>query len=1048
VELVQSSCERLRGDCNANGRWLWRLPHRLNMPPVAELPGSASSRTSRMQPGFDTKATSLLGSLPVGISIVDGSGRVLYMNERMRREAGCDVVGKLSWEAYRDGGQPCRGCPLDAALAEGETAVSVVEGLLGSRTFEIHHTGIVYDGQPAVLEVFHDVTEHFKAEDALRRSEARYRAMVEHQTEFVVRWQPDGTRTFVNQAYCRHFRGTPREFVGTSFFPCVFPEDLRRVKEKIRRLTPEAPAATDEHRVVNPDGSIGWQLWTDRGIFDEKGRLIELQSVGRDVTQRKEAEKALKLTQFAVDRAADPILWLKPDGRLVYVNDAACDSTGYTREELLSMSIFDIDTDFSDRQFQDLVDEIAHEGSRTYVSHHREKGGRIFPTEVVANYLEFEGQEYVVALARDITEREETNRVLRDNEERLKILFEFAPDACFLTDLDGILLDGNRATEQMVGRSRRELIGRSFFDAGVLDLDCVPKASTALRESALGRPTGPDEYVLVREDETRVTVEIRTYPVRIKSQQLVLGIARDVTERIEAERALRQSESDLRNLFDHATYGIYRSTPSGRFLSVNPAMVEMLGYDSEEDVLALDLATDVYADSDERRRILQACAGKERFRGIETEWRRRDGVRIQMRLSGRTVYDDNGEVLFFEVFAIDVSEQRTLEEQLRQAQKMEAIGQLTGGIAHDFNNLLSVILLNAEFVGNALEKDSPVTLSDVKEIEAAARKAAAMTKQLLGFSRRADLVVVPADVGRVVRELFPMMRRVLPETIDIEIDVDSDVPSAQADTGAVEQMLLNLATNARDAMPEGGTLRIDVGYAELDSAYCALHPTARPGHYVCVSVGDTGTGMDADTRSRVFDPFFTTKPPGQGTGLGLAMVYGLIKQHGGHVHLYSEPGEGTIFRLYFPTAQGARVEDTEEKSIDGLPHGSETILLVEDEAALRRTGRRILEKYGYTVLDAADGEEALRIWGRRRDEIDAIVCDLVMPRMSGAELYQHLRGQGNGVKFILASGYSGKEAEKRIVDSDVPFVQKPWRLGEFLTRLRDVLDGNGKCEGV
>ena len=996
-----------------------------------------------MNPSLDPSTESLVTALPVGISITDLKGRVLYTNAHMRRLAGGDTVGKLCWEAYRDGGRQCRACPMGAGLPVGETAVSIVDGMLGSRVFEVHHAGILHEGKPALLHLFHEVTEHFKVEEALRRSEARYRAMVEHQTEFVVRWLPDGTRTFVNQAYCHHLRGSPRELVGTSFYPQVVPEDLARVKEKVRSLTPERPAETHEHRVVNIDGSIGWQQWTHRGIFDDRGRLIELQSVGTDITGRKRAERALRLTQFAVDRAADAIFWLRPDGRLIYVNDAACESTDYTRDELLAMTVLDVDTDFSDQRLQDLVDEVSANGSCTFISHHRSKHGRIFPIEVVASYLEFDGQDYVVALVRDITERQETERVLRDNEERLKVLFEFAPDACFLTDLKGVLLDGNRATEEITGFGRGELRGKSLFDVDILSLDDLPKATASLMESARGRPAGPDEYVLTRRDGTRVAVEIRTYPVRIKKQHLVLGIARDITERREAEQALRQSESDLRALVDHATYGIYRSTPSGRFLSANPTLVSMLGYEDESQVLALDIQSQLYLTPQERERVLQLCTAEGRFDGIETEWQRKDGTRIQVRLSGRPVFRETGDLECFEVFAMDVSEQRRLEEQLRQAQKMEAIGQLTGGIAHDFNNLLSVILLNSEFVASALKGGQPAMLADVQEIEAAARKAAAMTKQLLGFSRRADLVMVPTDIGRVVRELFPMVRRLLPETIDVEIEVGTDHAIAIADTGAVEQMLLNLATNARDAMKGGGRLSVDVSRAHIDQAYCSLNPNARPGGYVCLSIADTGTGMDAATRARIFDPFFTTKPLGEGTGLGLAMIYGLIKQHGGHVTVYSEPGEGTTFHLYFPAAQVDSSSEEEARSTRGLSGGSETILLVEDETALRRTGRRILEKYGYTVIDAADGEQALKIYKERRAEIDLIVCDLVMPRMSGAELYDALRRMGEPVKFILASGYSEKEAERRSLGTPIPFVQKPWRLDELLSRLRQQLDGNG-----
>jgi two-component system NtrC family sensor kinase len=405
------------------------------------------------------------------------------------------------------------------------------------------------------------------------------------------------------------------------------------------------------------------------------------------------------------------------------------------------------------------------------------------------------------------------------------------------------------------------------------------------------------------------------------------------------------------------------------------------------------------------------------------------------------MHDADGDLELFEMIVQDVSEQRRLEAQLRQAQKMEAIGQLTGGIAHDFNNLLSVITLNAQLVAASLEATPGEVLPELEDIQEAARKATTMTKQLLGFSRHADLRMVPTDLARVVAKLSSMMRRVLPENITIRIDAEEAVHAVRADAGAVEQMLLNLATNARDAMPDGGKLQIDVGEREVQEVTLASHPWITPGRYVCIRVRDSGIGMDEETRSRIFEPFFTTKAPGVGTGLGMAMVYGLTKQHGGFVTVLTALGRGTTIELYFPVVGEAAQPLDSVESLDGVRGGSETILLVEDEDTLRRSAKRVLERYGYTVLVAADGQEGLERYRAHKTEIDLVVSDLIMPRVGGAQLHRTLREEGDRVRFLLASGYVGRESGgHEALDPSIPILRKPWALRDLLTRIRELLD--------
>lgn len=521
----------------------------------------------------------------------------------------------------------------------------------------------------------------------------------------------------------------------------------------------------------------------------------------------------------------------------------------------------------------------------------------------------------------------------------------------------------------------------------------------------------------------------------------VLGHARDVTDRQVAEDAVRRSERSYRTLVERATYGIYRSTPDGRLLAVNPALVRMLGYNSEAELLAVDLARDVYQDPEERRRLIETHGQAPYVEGVEADWKRKDGRPLRVRLSGTAVRDDTGAVEAFEMIVEDVTERHTLEAQLRQAQKMEAVGQLTGGIAHDFNNLLTVILANADLLAKSLPPEASEIRADVDDLQGAARRGAAMVRKLLAFSRREELRVRPVDLPKLVADLTGMLRRLVPEHITLETHAPEQTALVLVDPGTVEQILLNLVTNARDAMPSGGRLAITIAEAVIDETYLSSHGWGEPGAYVCLSVVDTGIGMDQATLAHVFEPFFTTKPPGIGTGLGMAMVYGLVKQQRGFVDVRSRPGEGTTVEVYLPVASRPARAAPAGAGAD-LPGGSETILLVEDEEGIRRSASRILQRFGYQVLLAADGEEALALYRRHRADIHLVISDVVMPRLGGTQLYQELHRDPDPPKFILTSGYPARDVgDRAVLERAGPLLQKPWNVDDLLRRVREALDG-------
>jgi PAS domain S-box-containing protein len=409
---------------------------------------------------------------------------------------------------------------------------------------------------------------------------------------------------------------------------------------------------------------------------------------------------------------------------------------------------------------------------------------------------------------------------------------------------------------------------------------------------------------------------------------------------------------------------------------------------------------------------------------------------------GRGVRSDDGEVRTIEGLILDITERKQLEDQLRQAQKMEALGQLSAGVAHDFRNALSVMLGNLQLLRDALPADATDVQDALEDIEGAAHSSTALIQRLLAFSRLAELSIQPVVMGAFLSDLASVLRTLLPDNVSVRVEPDPLGSVARLDAHAMQQVFMNLAANARDAMPDGGRLDIRTERVTLDEEARIGRPWVTPGDYVCVSVRDTGEGMDPQTLARMGEPMFTTKPPGKGTGLGIPMVFGLMKQHGGFAHVYSERGRGTTVRLYFPVAGERPVAHRQDRQAPAtIPGGTETILVVEDLEPLRRVARRILEKLGYTVLEAADGEEALAIVRAHHHAIDLIVSDLSMPKLGGMELRRRLQQEQATVRFLFSSGYAQSAADAPLEPTPaVPFLLKPWTVPEVARKVREVLD--------
>jgi len=504
------------------------------------------------------------------------------------------------------------------------------------------------------------------------------------------------------------------------------------------------------------------------------------------------------------------------------------------------------------------------------------------------------------------------------------------------------------------------------------------------------------------------------------------------------EEALRRSEARSRSLILSAAFGICRCTLAGRFLDVNPALITMLGYGSVEDLLQLNLRREVFVSPQGLEGLAEDYRRTGSLNGVEVQWKRKDGRVIIVRLSGSASVstDEPEEVL--ELIAEDITDRRQLEEQLRQAQKMDAVGRLAGGVAHDFNNLLMVINGYTEVLLEQMPKGSAMH-HKVESIQQAADRAATLTRQLLAFSRKQLLELKVVDVNTVVGDMERLLRPLIGENIELITRLSPETGRTRADAGQLEQVIMNLVVNAKDAMPEGGKLTLQSSDVTVRQNF-SEHRFIQPGRYAVISVADTGHGMDKETQSRIFEPFFTTKEKGKGTGLGLSTVYGIVKQSSGYVFAQSEVGTGTTFYVYLPRVEESAEELSPAKTLQNEAGGCETVLLVEDEESVRELVHVTLVSRGYKVLQAENGEAGLRIAEACKEPIDILITDVVMPGMGGRELAKRLLALRTGISVLYLSGYTEDAVVTQgAIGPATAFLQKPFTLQNLVKKVREVL---------
>jgi PAS domain S-box-containing protein len=858
----------------------------------------------------------------------------------------------------------------------------------------------------------------------------------------------------VNDAACRALGYTREELTQMALVdidPWCYERDDPELAEKWKNFH-ETRHARFETRHRAKDGRI-YPVEIQVNFLEFEGKEYNCCFV-TDISERKRDEEARWMSRFIVDNASIGIYRGREDGRILYANEHSARMLGYTREELSSMRFSDIVPAITEESWIEYRRQLRAEGFLKFEAVHRRKDGTTLPVEVTVNYLEFGDHPFSCSFAQDITERKKAEEALRESEKKFRLLTETSPNAIIVIRGDRIVY-ANPAATHVSGFTREQLLNMEFWNFVQGDFREVA------RERLLARMRGEPvsnryEYRIIDSKGEDRCVLATSVPMDYEGTHAILVNFTDITETKRAEESLRESEARLKLAMEmaklvqwefDATTGMFRFDDQFYTLYGTSAEREGGTLMSAESYVRRFVHPEDMADVIAVMQLVLSNRYEASTGGMEHCIIRADGAERHISVRFDVIRDREGRIVRTRGANQDITERKraeeqrmNLEEQLHQAQKMDAIGQLAGGVAHDFNNILTAIMGFAEVTAMRMEQGDPHE-HHVRQILSAAERAADLTRSLLVFSRKQVLHVRAIEVCEVVDGVKKMLRRLIPEDIDFRVKSAATGMIVMADKGQIEQVLMNLVTNARDAMPTGGILTIEAGPVVVDDDTCYAHGFGIPGRYARIAVEDTGCGMDEETREKIFEPFFTTKQVGKGTGLGLSIIYGIVKQHNGFITVDSLPGRGTTFCVYLPLVDQEKQELSALGRPEPAPGGTETILLAEDDDVVRELNRAILEDAGYTVIETSDGREALEMFKERGACVDILVTDLIMPTMDGKRLYEEIAGIRPDMKVLFMSGYSTEILDGRgFSDDGINFMPKPVLPSELLKRLREILD--------
>ncbi len=791
--------------------------------------------------------------------------------------------------------------------------------------------------------------------------------------------------------------------------------------------------------VTQTQGAPFGGMWIRRFTSDAISLLIVTPVLLRLTAERRhlKAEERVRLLAHALRTASDCISITDGDDRILYVNDAFVRTHGYDEHELIGRHI---DLVRSAKNDPDVIDDIRpatrREGWRG-VLWNRSKEGRTFPVFLATSTVHDDAGRFIAALsiARDVTDEHAAEDTLRASAEKFAKIFNISPDCIVISDAGpGGVLEVNERFEAITGLPRSAIIGHTITDLGVMvDPTTRGRWIEELRRSGSIRNW---EYQVRRPTGEISTFIMSAESLELRGRQCFLSVHHDVTDTLRARDALHQTEAKYRALVENANDVIFMCDRDGQCLWMNRAGRDIAGAASGTHVSKLVAPEHAELVQSQLRRVIEG----EDLPAFELDVINAQGRRITLELAVRAIYE-GGVAVGVQGIARDVTDRKELEAQLRHAQKMQAVGALAGGVAHEFNNLLAALLGYADLAGDQVEPGSPV-MEDLESIKRTARSAKSLTQQLLVFSRKDAGRPAILDLNDIVGQSEKMLRRIVGNQILFVVRLGSKLGQIRADASQIEQVIMNLVVNARDAMPAGGTLTVATDSVDLGESFVRSYPGLMAGPFIRLTVSDNGIGMTPDVQSQIFTPFFTTKGPSSGTGLGLATVHGIVHQADGCIVVESSPGQGTTFTMYFPQVAGPAETAMPEESPDGVTAGPETILFVEDDDGVRAIGARVLREYGYTVLSARHAEEAIALSHQFTGAIHILVTDIVMPGLDGRALFSHVRRTRQDLKVLFTSGYADDRTPRQIEDAGAPLLEKPYWPEGLVTAVRQVLHGS------
>jgi len=883
-----------------------------------------------------------------------------------------------------------------------------------------------------------------RAHGRLEDGEVRYQALLNSALDCIIWTDARGKIVEFNPASERTFRISRAKVLGEDLSETILPAALRphlrgELFASVASSGIELIGNRLETKVMRADREeFPAELTVTSAVIKNRSTFI---IYVRDLTARRLAEEALVRLAAIVESSQDAIVGTDLDYRITSWNNGAEAMFGYAAEEVLGKSI-------SILAPPDRIGEVTkiREQSKTgiqlksFETVRVTKDGRCLDMSVsISPVLDSDGNVVgASSIGRDITAFKKTLEALA---KASQTSIYASPVPIIAVDTQRRVTLWNPAAAAVFGWSEEEVLGKP----SPIMLEGGTERSVALHKRALTgeRLTGIELHGYKR-DKTSIIVSLSATPLWDENHNIkgIIGFLTDITESKRAEEALRKTEQKYRAIVENAIEGIYQITPQGKYISANPALARMFGFTSSDELVEARTAVrrQQYENPEVHEEFVSLLRREGTVQNFEYQARRRDGALIWVAENARAVRDEQGQILYFEGTVEDITERRALEQQLQQMQKIEAVSRLAGGVAHDFNNLLMAISSYAELLQLKLPENSGAK-KYLDEIGKTIDRAASLTKGLLTFSRKQVVSPKVLDLNALIEEQIKMLRRLLPETIDLAFSAASARPFIKADSTQVEQIIMNLAINARDAMPDGGRILIETRDQSNPSS------ASDPGQ-VIIAVTDSGCGMDSATRSQIFEPFFTTKEAGKGTGLGLAIVLDIVKQSSGKIEVESELGRGTTFNIYFPGVEAESQRDAEE-SIESLSPATETILLVEDEPMVRESIAEYLAQNGYRVLKANTGLHAISIAGEFEGSIDLMLTDVIMPQMSGRELAQRMAEDYPAMKVIFMSGYTDNLLSSRqVLDPKHVLLQKPVRLALLGKKLREILDRGGNANAA